>query len=268
MKILVIQNSVKEKYSDNITNLNKLLSQTKSKKYDFIIFPEMFVTPYELKYFKKYKHNKNSPIFDYLKEISRKYSSYVIGGSIPEAFNNNIYNTSYIFNREGEIIAKYRKIHLFSVTYPDNTTFSEADVLSPGNKIITFDTEFGKMGIIICFDIRFPILSKKIRDKGAKIIFVPGAFNTYTGPMHWHTTFKARAIDNQIFFVGASPSYYSFGNYEPYGHSLVVDPFGKIIHELDNKEGLIEANIDLKVIDKARSSIPIIKNEIDLNIFV
>ena len=265
MKLLIIQNSVKESYLDNIYNLNNLLAKTKYNKYDFIIFPEMFTTPYELKYFKKLKHTPNSKIFNYLKSIAKKYNSYVIGGSIPEADNNKIYNTSFIFNREGKIITKYRKIHLFSVTYPDNTSFSEADVLSRGEKIITFDTEFGKMGIIICFDIRFPLIAKKIRELGAKIIFVPGAFNTYTGPLHWQTTFKARAIDNQIFFIGASPSYYSFGNYEPYGHSLIVNPLGQVLKELDKDEDFIELNINLDEINKARNSIPIVKNEVKLN---
>ncbi|MFW5794234.1 MAG: nitrilase-related carbon-nitrogen hydrolase [Bacillota bacterium] len=264
MKILVIQNSVKEFYSNTISNLAKLLTKTKSNKFDFIIFPEMFTTPYELKYFKEYKQTRDSKIFTYLKTIAKKYNSYVIGGSIPEADNKNIYNTSFIFDREGKIIAKYRKIHLFSVTYPDKTTFSEGDVLSRGEKIVTFDTEFGKMGIMICFDIRFPLLAKKIREAGAKVIFVPGAFNTYTGPLHWQTTFKARAIDNQIFFVGSSPSYYSFGNYEPYGHSLVVNPFGKILKELNSKEGIIEIDINLNEIKEARNSIPIVKNEVNL----
>ncbi|MGM0495805.1 MAG: carbon-nitrogen hydrolase family protein [Bacillota bacterium] len=265
MKILVIQNSVKEKYKDNIDNLKKLLTKNKSNKYDFIIFPEMFTTPYELKYFQKFKHYKNSDIFKFLKNIANKYNSYVIGGSIPEADSDKIYNTSFIFNRNGDLISKYRKIHLFSITYPNKTTFSEADVLSPGKEIITFDTEFGKIGIMICFDIRFPLLAKKIREKGAKVIFVPGAFNSFTGPLHWHTTFKARAIDNQIFLVGASPSNDSFGNYEPYGHSLVVNPLGKILNQLKEDEGLFEINIDLNEIDNARNTIPIVKNEINLD---
>ncbi len=264
MKLLVIQNQVMEGIEDNLTHLNNLFSTISHQNFDFIILPEMFTTPYELQYFKKNAEGKNGQVLKFLKEIAIKFKSYVIGGTVPELDNNKIYNTSFILNRSGEMITQYRKIHLFSVTYPNGEVFKESDVLTPGNEIISFDTEFGKMGIMICFDIRFPVLAHLLQKQGVKAIFVPAAFNTFTGPMHWHTTFKARAIDNQLFMIGSSPSRNSIGNYEPFGHSLIVNPLGEIINELNENEGHIISDIDLKDIDKARESIPIVKNQIDL----
>jgi len=265
MKLLVIQNKVHETIDENLRHLSSLIDQISLEDLDIIIFPEMFTTPYELKYFPINQQNSNGQVIQFLKQVAIKHSSYVIGGSVPEKDKDRFYNTSFILNRKGQIISKYRKIHLFSVTYPDGKTFRESDLLSSGNQLSIVDTNMGKIGIIICFDIRFPELIKKYRMAGCHTVFVPGAFNTYTGPMHWQTTFRARAIDNQIFMVGASPANESFGDYQPYGHSLAVDPFGKIIKELDDKEGYFVVDIDLTLIDQARHSIPIIKNEINLD---
>ncbi len=267
MKVLIIQNKVLETVKDNMKHIENLLKSKQQENYDFIVFPEMFMTPYELKYFKENQQNKDSEVLMLLSQIAIKFNSYVIGGSIPETENGKIYNTSFIFNRKGEIINKYQKIHLFSVTYPDGSKFSEADCLSAGNKIVTFNTEFGQMGLMICFDIRFPYLAKKIRDLDTSLIFVPAAFNTFTGPLHWHTTFRARAIDNQMYFISSSPARDSFGSYEPYGHSLVVNPYGEIIKELDESEALMSVDIDLDLIKEARERIPIIKNEIEITHF-
>jgi predicted amidohydrolase len=263
MKVLVIQNQVFETIKENIDHLDTLMKARED--IDFIVFPEMFTTPYEHKYFKKNKQASDGPVLDFIKRIANQYQAYVIGGSIPEYDKGNLYNSTYVVDRFGDIISRYRKIHLFSVTYPNGKSFSESDLLSAGKDIVTFNTEFGTMGVMICFDLRFPMLAKRLREKGSLVIFTPAAFNTYTGPMHWHTTFKARAIDNQIFLIGASPSRKSFGDYEPYGHSLVVDPLGKIIGELGEDEDMMVIDIDLNKIKEARASIPIVKNEVNLD---
>ncbi len=114
---------------------------------------------------------------------------------------------------------------------------------------------------MICFDIRFPELADKLMKLGAKVIFVPAAFNTYTGPLHWQTTFRARAIDNQLFFVGCSPSADSFGEYCIYGHSIVTNPLGEILNELKEEPGVIIQKLDLKEIEEVRNKIPIVKNK-------
>jgi len=261
MKLLLIQNDVFKEIKDSLNNLENLLLSFKKERLDFIVFPEMFTTPYQIDLFNEYVQNDNSQVVKWLKDIAIRYEAYVIGGSVPEQINNNIYNTSYIFNRSGDLIKKYRKMNLFSVVYPDNSSFDEGAVLSPGEEIGVFATEFGVMGIMICFDIRFPILANEIMQKEAKIIFVPGAFNDFTGPLHWETTFRARAIDNQLYMVGVSPSSNSYGTYKTYGHSLIVNPMGQVIKSLDRKQGVICMDIELEEIEKVRKLIPIVYNK-------
>ena len=261
MKILIVQNKVFEKVEDTIDNIEKILSKTNLENLDFIVFGEMFTTPYDISLFKDYQQkNEESLVLKFLKDLSIKTKAYVVGGTVVENSDNKLYNTSYVFNRVGEVIKKYRKQKLFSIIYPDGSEFSENKVLTPGVKAGIFDTEYGKMGIMICFDIRFPLLATELMKSGAKVIFVPAAFNDFTGPLHWQTCFKARAIDNQLFLVGASPSADSFGDYKTYGHSLVVDPLGKILGELSKKSDFLEIDINLDDIDHARSILPIIRN--------
>lgn len=259
MRVLIIQNKVYKTIKENINHLQVMLDKIPVSKVDFIVFPEMFTTPYEMNFLKNNQQSSSGEVIQFLQRTARKYQAYIIGGSIPENDQEKLYNTCFVLNRQGLTISKYRKIHLFSVIYPDGTKFDEAHTLSKGSKPITFETEFGTMGLMICFDIRFPLLSRKLRNWGSKILFIPAAFNTYTGPLHWHTTFKARAIDNQLFVIGASPARESYGEYEPYGHSLVVDPLGQIINELDENEGYLIVDIDLENVEKARKTIPIVK---------
>ncbi len=264
MQVLVVQNKVYKNIESTIKHIETLISQRKISKFDVLVLPEMFICPYQTDLFAEYAQKENSIVHLFLKRIAMNYHSYIIGGSIPEDSSGLLYNTSYIYNPQGEIIFKYRKIHLFSIVYPDNTSFNEAASLSSGDKIGVFSTEFGKMGIMICFDIRYPLLADKLTSAGVQAIFVPGAFNDFTGPLHWQTTFKARAIDNQLFMIGCSPSTDSYGTYKTYGHSIIVDPLGKVIKELDKSPGIIEYNLDLSQVTEVRQKLPILKNKVDL----
>lgn len=261
MKVTIIQNRICETVEQTLELIKSTFYQQEPINSDFIVFPEMFTTPYELKYFISHRQSIDGPVIRFLSEIARQHKSYVIGGSIPYLDGEKIFNTTFVFDRAGMIIARYDKIHLFEIEYPDGKTFREADVLSSGNIIGTFETEYGTMGVEICFDIRFPELTSLIEQSGAKIIFVPAAFNDFTGPLHWRTTFRARAIDNQLFMIGCSPSDDGYGNYHVYGHSLGVDPLGNVIKELDGEPGMFTVDIDLNQVDFARKTLPILKNK-------
>jgi predicted amidohydrolase len=264
MKILIVQNTVKERIDDTLKNIDSLIEKYHGEKIDFLVLPEMFTTPYQLSTFKEYSKFTESKVLVWLKALAIRFNTYIVGGSVPEIDKGRVYNTTHVFNRDGDVISKYQKVHLFSVNYPNGKSFNEADVLSRGTDLGVFDTEFGKMGLMICFDVRFPLLANKLMKKGSKIIFVPAAFNTFTGPMHWQVTFRARAIDNQLFMVGVSPSRESFGDYTTYGHSILVDPFGYVITEMFSEEEVRLIEIDLDEINRARTSIPIVKSEVNI----
>ncbi len=267
MQVLVIQNKVYESIEDTFEHIQKLILQRKKSSFDILILPEMFMCPYQIDAFSRYAQKENSSVHQFLKQLAISHNAYIVGGSIPEESEGLLYNSSYIFDHKGEIIFKYQKIHLFSITYPDKTSFNEADSLTSGNKLGVFSTKFGKMGIMICFDIRYPLLAEKLTSAGVKAIFVPGAFNDFTGPLHWQTTFKARAIDNQLYMIGCSPSADSYGEYKTYGHSLIIDPLGKVINELGKSPGIIEYNLDLNKVTETRNNLPILKNKVDLSKF-
>lgn len=265
MKTLVIQNKVFDSMDETLAQIQEMIRKIKITQLDIIILPEMFTTPYELKYMETHHQTKTSKVMDFLQHLAVTYKSYVVGGTIPYFEDGKTYNTSFIFDRLGNIIERYDKIHLFEITYPNGQYFNEAELLTKGNRIVTFDTEFGRMGVMICFDIRFPLLANKIMEAGALAIFVPAAFNTYTGPLHWRTTFRARAIDNQLYMIGCSPSRDSFGSYNVYGHSLIVNPFGEVINELAERKGYFILDVDLNEVHRARTKIPILKNQIDFS---
>ncbi len=265
MRLLLLQNKVHRSIDDTLRHVENLIDSRTEESFDFLALPEMFISPYQVDKFADYAQDDQSNVIRFLKNLAKKHSAYIIGGSVPERSNGKLYNTTYVFDKTGNLLKKYRKIHLFSITYPDNTTFKESDVLSAGDELGLFETEFGTMGLMICFDIRYPQLAEKLTEKGAKAIFVPAAFNSFTGPLHWELAFKSRATDNQLYVIGISPSSDSYGTYNTYGHSLIANPFGEIVEKLGANQGLIECTLDLSMNEQVRKQLPIRKNKIPLD---
>lgn len=228
---------------------------------DFIVLPEMFITPYENEVFLSNSINETDDFFERIGQIAKRQNAYIVAGSIPFKEEERLYNTTFVFNRNGEVIATYKKIHLYSITYPNGEHFNEGDVIKSGEQVVTFQTEFGIIGLAICFDVRFPLLFRELRKKNAKAIIVPAAFNSYTGPNHWELLFRTRSIDNQLYTIGVSPAKNSYGNYQYYGHSIVVSPFGEVLFDALDKEGISVIDVDLSQVDKERRRFPIVASE-------
>jgi len=249
---------------DKEKNLKKAVSMIRSvaERCDFIVLPEMFTCPYSTDKFADYSEDETtSEVLQCIAKLAKEYGVYILAGSVPERDYEKIYNTSYLFGKDGYLKAKHRKMHLFDIDVKDKITFKESDVLSAGNSITVVDTDFGKIGIGICYDIRFMELSRIMVEKGALILFYPGAFNMTTGPAHWELLFKSRALDNQVFCVGTAPALNEDADYHSYGHSIVTDPWGDVLVEGDEKEQVIECEIDLDEIKKVREELPVLKNK-------
>ncbi|MHC6179883.1 carbon-nitrogen hydrolase family protein [Clostridium sp. JNZ X4-2] len=248
---------------DNLKKAQDMIYEAAHRGAEIIALPEMFNCYYNLKYFGKYAESSYAygETLNMLSSTAKELGVYLIGGSIPEVDKEgNLYNTSFIFGENGKLIDKYRKIHLFDVNIKDKIAFKESDILTPGNKVMVIDTKWGKIGVAICYDIRFPELMRIMALKGAKIIFVPAVFNITTGSDHWETLFRSRAMDNQLYMVGIAPARDVNCSYVAYGNSLVADPWGKIINILDEKEGILISELDLDYIEKIRDSLPVLKN--------
>lgn len=262
IKLALCQMNVIDDKEENLKNASSMISQGVSENADFIVLPEMFNCPYSNDKFIEYcEMQENSPTLDVISSLARENNVYILAGSIPEKEHDNLYNTSYLFNREGEIIVKHRKMHLFDIDVKDRITFKESDVLTAGDDFTVADTEFGKIGIGICYDVRFPELARIMVKKGALVLFYPGAFNMTTGPAHWELLFRSRALDNQVFCVGVAPALNENASYHSYGHSIIANPWGEVIAQAGEKEELIISEINLDEIKKIREELPLLKNK-------
>ena len=254
----LLQMKVQERIPDSLARAEGLLRDAKERGADLALLPEMFCCPYQTQNFPVYAQPEGGEVWQALSALAKKYSLLLAAGSVPERDEaGHVYNTAYVFDREGRQIAKHRKMHLFDIQVEGGIAFRESDTLTPGNSVTVFDTPWGRMGLCVCFDFRFPELVRLMALRGAGVILVPAAFNMTTGPAHWEILFRARAMDNQLFTLGAAPARDPDSGYTSYGKSIAVSPWGEVIGRLDEKEGLLLADIDTGLVDKIRSEMPL-----------
>ena len=257
-RVLAIQKKTYSTPRENMKAAEAVLTKYRDARPDFIMLPEIFTCPYDNSCFPAWAQEEGGEVCSWLSEMAGKHHAWLIGGSVPELGpDGKIYNTSYIYDRTGRLAGKHRKVHLFDIDVEGGQSFRESDVLSPGESATVIETEFGKIGVCICFDIRFPQLFLDMRSAGVRMVFVPAAFNMTTGPLHWELLFRARAVDHQIYLLGCSPARDETASYIAYGHSILTDPWGKIRRELDAGEDVLLEDLDLSVVEQVRRQIPL-----------
>jgi predicted amidohydrolase len=263
LKVALIQITAGANKQHNLNHAKEFIQKAllKDASTDLIVLPECFNSPYAVTEFANYAEKiPGGESTKFLSQIAKENKILLIGGSIPELGDDGkLYNTSLTFDRDGEIIGKHRKVHLFDIDIPGGITFKESITLTGGSKATAIKLpEFGTIGEGICYDIRFPELATiAARKSNAFAMVYPGAFNTVTGPLHWHLLARSRAVDNQIYVILVSPSRNLDLNYHAYGHSLVVDPNGNIIAEASEDEEIVFAELDPALIEKTRGGIPV-----------
>lgn len=224
---------------------------------ELVILPEMFCQPYETARFAAYAEVTGGPAQEMLRRAARECGCWLIGGSICEEEDGYYYNSSYVYNPQGECVAKHRKVHLFDIDIEGGQYFKESDVLSAGDKTTVFDTPWGKIGLAICFDIRFAAMTAEMLEQGARLLVYPAAFNMSTGPRHWQLLFRARAMDGQCYAVGVAPARNEAASYVSWAHSLVVNPWAEVICDLGTEARTEVVQLDLDEIDAVRRQIPL-----------
>jgi len=259
----LVQLAVSSNKAANVQRACEKVREAASKGAKVVSLPECFNAPYGTKYFAEYAEEiPSGPTCKALGKVAKDCKVFLIGGSIPERSNGDqrLYNTLTVWSPEGHMIQSHRKMHLFDIDIPGKITFKESEVLSPGNAFSTFDTPYCKIGLGICYDIRFADLAQiYARDFGCKLLVYPGAFNMTTGPVHWELLAKARAIDNQVYVASVSPARDETADYVAWGHSLCVDPFAQVIAATEHAEDIIYADIDLENLEERRNQIPVTK---------
>lgn len=258
MKIAQLQTHVYPEKQRSLAQVEAYMDKVMPEKPDLVALGEMFQCPYVTKNFPLYAEEEGGDTWQRLSQLAAKHQVYLSAGTVPELDGGKVYNTAYVFDRQGRQIAKHRKVHLFDIDVEGGQSFKESDTLSAGNQVTVFDTEFGKIGICVCFDFRFPELGRLMALKGAKLILVPAAFNMTTGPAHWQIMFRSQALNNQCFVAGTSPARDEASSYVAWGHSLLVSPWGDIIKEAGEKEGFQITEIDLSEADRIRSQLPLL----------
>lgn len=258
MRAALIQMPVTENKGENIETACRRLREAKARGADIAVLPEMFCCPYDSACFRAYGEAAGGEAQAALSALAAELELYVVGGSLPELEGDKVYNTSFVYGRKGELLARHRKAHLFDIDVEGGQSFKESDALSPGDAVTTFETEFGTMGLCVCFDLRFEELARCMCLRGAKCIFVPAAFNLTTGPAHWDLLFRQRAVDNQCFTVGVSPARDETASYVAYGHSIAVDPWGRVLCRAGSGEATLYADLSLRRLEAVRRQLPIL----------
>ena len=241
----------------NLKHATELVVQAAKAGARLVSLPECFNCPYGTQYFGEYAEQiPEGETSKHLMNLAKDNNIFLIGGSIPEAYDNKLYNTSVVVNPSGDIIAKHRKVHLFDIDIPGKIRFQESDVLSPGNSATVFDVDGLKVGIGICYDVRFPELAHLMRLKGAQFMIYPGAFNMTTGPIYYELLTRSRAVDNQVYCASIAPARDPDATYVSWGHSVIVSPSGTVIDSAEDEEKVIYCDINKSEIQDIRTFIP------------
>jgi len=198
------------------------------------------------------------PTSNHMANLARELGIYLVAGSILESAvdESKAYNTSLFFNPQGALLAKYRKIHLFDVDVTDGVSVLESETRLAGGEVVVAETEFCPVGLTICYDLRFPELYRQLVEREAQIIFVPSAFTAFTGQAHWEPLLRARAIENQVYIIAPDQMGQAPKSIPTYGHSMIVDPWGRVLAEASDGPEVIFAEIDLAYLAKVRSELP------------
>lgn len=254
----------------NLDNVSLMSRQARADGANFIATPENVVlmeTDKERQYALADPEDHNT-ILASLSALAQSLGVWYLIGSVAIKLPNEqkLANRSYLINPNGEIVAWYDKIHMFDVAVSDGQTYRESDSFRPGDRAVVAESDYGKIGMSICYDIRFPHLYRTLAQNGAQIITTPAAFTLKTGEAHWHSLQRARAIENGCFIIAPAQCGVHVNNRKTYGHSLIVDPWGEILADAGAEEGYILADIDTTKSDQVRKMIPCLTHDRDFTV--
>jgi deaminated glutathione amidase len=198
------------------------------------------------------------PILGAMQDLARETQVDLMLGGFPEATEagDRIFNTCVLLGPDGGVLGRYRKIHLFDVDLPGGARFRESDSVEPGTKAIVVELAWGKLGLSVCYDLRFPELYRRLVASGARVLAIPAAFTAETGKDHWQVLLRARAIENQAFAFAPAQTGHHGGNRRSHGHALIADPWGVVLAECGEGEGVAFAELELAYQDEVRSRLP------------
>lgn len=221
------------------------------------LLPEMFQTPYELEELARREEAPEGPSLAALREAAREAGVHVVGGSFCEKDGPSRYNSAFVVGADGGVLGRHRKIHLFDVSLPQ-VTLQESSVLSAGEAPLVLELPFCRLGVAICYDLRFPAIFERFEALGVDVVAIPAAFSRTTGRAHWHLLLRTRAVDHQVYLAAACPAPDEGSTYVAYGHSLIVDPWGDVLAELGEDEASTSIPVSAARLETVRRQLPVL----------
>lgn len=269
-RIAAIQMASGTNVSANLNEVKRQISLAVEAGAKLIVLPESFsiMGLQDADQIKVAEDEGTGPIQDFLSEQAIKNKIWIVAGTVPLKLNSDssqyekkIYAACLVYNEKGERISRYDKVHLFDAHLEiSNETYIESETIEPGSKVVVVETPFGKVGLAVCFDLRFPELFRQLVLLGAEIIVVPAAFTASTGKAHWEILLRARAIENLCYVVASAQGGYHVNGRETYGNSMIIDPWGIVLDRLEQGSGHVVADINIENVSNIRKNFPVLQN--------
>jgi predicted amidohydrolase len=268
MHVAVVQLNTQDDLTKNLESVRHWIAQAAAEGAQLVTLPENFAFMGEEARKRELAERVDGafpgPILSTLAESATKHGVWVLGGGMPEKSDDlaRPYNTSVLVDSRGCVTATYRKVHLFDVTLADGNSHRESAVNSPGSEVVTTEVLGVGVGLSICYDVRFPELYRKLVAQGVRVVSVPAAFTLYTGKDHWHALLRARAIENQVYVLAPAQHGKHPRGRQTYGKSLIVDPWGDVMAQCSDGEGIATARLDFGYQDRVRTAMPALLHRI------
>jgi len=265
MHVAAIQMASGPNVGANLSEAEKLIALAVDAGAKLVVLPENFamMAMREKDRIDVAEQPGKGQIQDFLSRQASGRRIWIVGGTVPLVSNHpgRVRAVCQVYNDRGEIVSRYDKIHLFDVDIEQTgENYNESETTEPGDDIVVSNTPFGRLGLAVCYDLRFPELFRSMLDAGMQILAVPSAFTAITGSAHWDVLVRARAIENQCYVIAAAQGGYHINGRETYGHSMIVDPWGNILDELASGSGFVDADIDLGYVQRLRRSFPAVEH--------
>jgi predicted amidohydrolase len=246
----------------NLRQATRLLREAAAAGATLIALPENFACLRPEGSQVLYKQDLDGELVRSLREEARRLGRYLLLGSIPERVprSRRIYNTSVLIGPQGRLLGCYRKMHLFDIDIPGGAVLKESRTVKAGERPVVVRTPLGRLGLSICYDLRFPELFRRMTLGGAQVLFVPAAFTSFTGPHHWLPLLRARAIENQCWVVAPAQVGRHGGGRESHGETAIIDPWGEVVQRMRRGRGWVQAPIDLDTVREVRAGLPCLRH--------
>lgn len=264
-KCAAIQMASSPNRDANLIEAERLIGAASDAGADLIVLPEnfAFMGLSEFDKLELAEAEGHGVIQKFLADMARRRSVWIVGGTIPlqSSVANKIRAACLVFNDLGEPVARYDKIHLFDVQVPESDEqYRESDTIDAGTEPIVLDSPCGRLGLAICYDLRFPELFRNLLRLGVDLLAVPAAFTEKTGAAHWEVLVRARAIENLSYMIAANQGGFHMNGRQTYGHSMIVDPWGKVLAEKSSGHGFVIAEIDPEMLARVRGNFPVLEH--------